>query len=51
MDNRIPSIIKDYIQSNISNNEVEFLSFNDWLSKNENQSDDWTIVARNLKKG
>lgn len=51
MDNRIPSIIKDYIQSNISNNEVEFLSFNDWLSKNENQSDEWTIVARNLKKG
>ncbi len=49
MDNRIPKIIKDFIQSKPKGNEVNFLSFNDWLTSKENKSEDWLIVGRNQK--
>ena len=51
MDNRIPKIIKDYLKKNPAETHYDFLTFNDWLSKNENQSNDWIIVARNQKMG
>lgn len=49
MDNRIPKIIKDFIRSNPKVTEIDFLSFNDWLSLKENKSEDWLIVGRNQK--
>ena len=46
MNNRIPSIIRDFNKSKQSKGEINFLSFEDWLSENENISEDWIVVAR-----
>jgi len=48
MDNRIPPVIKDFVNS--ENPEdidgLNHLSFTDWISNKEHLSSDWTIVAR-----
>ncbi len=46
MDNRIPRLIKDFVKENPNKNEIDFLSFNDWLSQKDNFSDDWIVVAQ-----
>jgi hypothetical protein len=50
MDNRIPSVIKDFIKSEPNGDGVDFLSFNDWLSKRENESQDWMVIAKSYRK-
>ena len=51
MDNRIPSIIQDFNKSKQSKSEINFLSFDDWLSENEQNSEDWIVVARDEEIG
>lgn len=46
MDNRIPTIIKDFISKNPADTQINFLSFNNWLSLNDNFSDDWIVIAQ-----
>lgn len=48
MDNRIPSIIRDFVKSeNPQDIEgLDQLSFADWVNNKEHLSSDWTIVAR-----
>lgn len=50
MDNRISPVIHDFIKLKSSNNELDFLQFKDWFDKKENQSSDWTIIARNIDR-
>jgi len=49
MDNRIPTIIKDFVSKNPNDTQIDFLSFNDWLSLNDNLSDDWVVIAQRGK--
>ncbi|PHR46402.1 MAG: hypothetical protein COA32_11145 [Fluviicola sp.] len=51
MDNRIPKIIQDFQESKESKREIDFLSFDNWLSKQEHKSQDWIVIARNQKVG
>jgi hypothetical protein len=51
MDNRIPKIIKDFEKVNQNKSQVDFLSFNNWLSANDNFQDDWIIVCQSKKVG
>lgn len=46
MDNRIPAIIKDFVRNNPQDKEINFLSFNDWLSSEDNLSNDWIVIAQ-----
>ncbi|AZJ35621.1 hypothetical protein [Tenacibaculum singaporense] len=46
MDNRIPNIIKDFEKTNLNKSEIDFLSFNDWLSENNNVQKDWVVFAQ-----
>ena len=46
MDNRIPTIIKDFVRTSPKNSQLDFLSFNDWLSLEDNFSKDWIVVAQ-----
>jgi len=46
MDNRIPRLIRDFVKANPKKDEIDFLSFNDWLSQKDNYSDDWIVVAQ-----
>lgn len=50
MDNRISPVIHDFIKSKSSNDELYFLQFKDWFDKKENQSNDWTIIARSTEE-
>jgi len=45
-DNRIPGVIKDFAGKPETKNTLSFLSFQDWLAKEETQAKDWVIVAR-----
>lgn len=49
MDNRIPKIIKDFVSRNSEDSQIDFLSFNDWLSLRDNLSDDWIVIAQRGK--
>lgn len=48
MDNRIPSVIKDFVKQEVSE-EIEglnHLTFVDWIGRKEHLVSDWTIIAR-----
>jgi len=46
---RIPENIRDFVLGNPENKHIEFLSFNDWLNKKDNLSQDWIVVAQRGK--
>jgi len=45
-DNRVPSVIREFLGQPAMRDILSFLSFKDWLVKKENESKDWIIVAR-----
>lgn len=51
MDNRIPSIIKDFEKTNPNKSDIDFLSFNDWLSENNSIQKDWIVFAQSKEVG
>lgn len=49
MDNRIPPVVRKYTEKIEGQNSIDFLSFKDWISKKDNESKDWIIVAQKRK--
>ncbi|MDK2946328.1 MAG: hypothetical protein PWQ85_1107 [Geotoga sp.] len=50
-DNRIPSVIREFTGQPAIRDILSFLAFEDWLTKGENESKDWIIVARSWREG
>ena len=50
-DNRIPSVIRDFVGQPAMRNVLSFLAFEDWLAKKEIESKDWIVVARSWRDG
>lgn len=50
MDNRIPSVIREFTSQPAMRNVLSFLAFGDWFENKENESKDWIVVARSWRE-
>jgi hypothetical protein len=45
-DNKVPGVVRDNLGRKGRGTPIEFLSFEDWDSRKENEATDWVVVAR-----